>query len=85
MVLLLIATINKSLLTLRKCIEILRMNQAARACNNPNVQQQIVPYRDSKLTRLFKFFFDGSGHVAILVCVHPTMNEYTETVVSIIS
>ena len=59
------------------------MNQSARACNNATIQQQIVPYRDSKLTRLFKSFFDGSGHVAILVCVHSTMSEYAETVVSV--
>ncbi|KAL5966840.1 Kinesin-like protein KIF23, partial [Taenia solium] len=60
------ATINKSLLTLRKCVEVLRMNQSARTCQNPTVQQQIVPYRDCKLTRLFKSFFDGCGQVAIL-------------------
>ncbi|EUB62219.1 Kinesin-like protein KIF23 [Echinococcus granulosus] len=74
------ATINKSLLTLRKCVEVLRMNQSARECQNPTVQQQIVPYRDCKLTRLFKSFFDGCGQVAILVCVHPTLSEYSETV-----
>ncbi|KAL5109676.1 Kinesin-like protein KIF23 [Taenia crassiceps] len=74
------ATINKSLLTLRKCVEVLRMNQSARACQNPTVQQQIVPYRDCKLTRLFKSFFDGCGQVAILVCVHPNLSEYSETV-----
>ncbi|VDK37597.1 unnamed protein product [Taenia asiatica] len=74
------ATINKSLLTLRKCVEVLRMNQFARTCQNPTVQQQIVPYRDCKLTRLFKSFFDGCGQVAILVCVHPTLSEYSETV-----
>ncbi|VDM19789.1 unnamed protein product, partial [Hydatigera taeniaeformis] len=80
---LLLATINKSLLTLRKCVEVLRMNQSARVCQNPTVQQQIVPYRDCKLTRLFKSFFEGCGQVAILVCVHPTLGEYSETVVSV--
>ncbi len=74
------ATINNSLMTLRKCVEILRSNQASRASGGQSLQQ-IVPYRDCKLTRLFKSFFEGNGQVGILVCVHPTNEEYTETLV----
>uniref|UniRef100_A0A5K3F5D3 Kinesin-like protein n=3 Tax=Mesocestoides corti TaxID=53468 RepID=A0A5K3F5D3_MESCO len=73
------ATINKSLLTLRKCVEVLRMNQVMQSSLNQSVQQQIVPYRDCKLTRIFKSFFEGCGQVAILICVHKTMEEYAET------
>ena len=31
--------------------------------NLPHFVSQIVPYRDSKLTHLFKNFFDGEGKV----------------------
>ncbi|KAJ6638918.1 Kinesin-like protein KIF23 [Pseudolycoriella hygida] len=48
--------INNSLMTLRKCLEILRENQSA------NLQQK-VPYRDAKITHLFKSYFDGEGQV----------------------
>ncbi|KAM7537492.1 hypothetical protein Aperf_G00000070362 [Anoplocephala perfoliata] len=73
------STINKSLMTLRQCIDVLRTNQASKLLNNPTVQQQIVPYRDCKLTRIFKSFFDGCGQVAMLVCVHPNLRAISET------
>ena len=43
---------------------------------------QMVPYRDSRLTHLFKNYFDGEGKVKMVVCVNPSVNEYDETVVS---
>ncbi|KAG7245405.1 hypothetical protein INR49_010856 [Caranx melampygus] len=46
--------INQSLLTLRTCIEVLRENQM---CGT----NKMVPYRDSKVTHLFKNYFDGEG------------------------
>ena len=44
--------------------------------------QQIVPYRDSKLTHLFKNYFDGEGKVRMIVCVSPKAEDYDETIVS---
>ena len=44
--------------------------------------EQMVPYRDSRLTHLFKNYFDGEGKVRMVVCVNPSSNEYDETVVS---
>ena len=41
----------------------------------------MVPYRDSRLTHLFKNYFDGEGKVRMVVCVNPSANEYDETVV----
>ena len=42
----------------------------------------MVPYRDSKLTHLFKNYFDGEGKVRMIVCVNPKSDEYDETIVS---
>ena len=41
----------------------------------------MVPYRDSRLTLLFKNYFDGEGNVKMIVCVNPKAEEYDETVV----
>ena len=42
----------------------------------------MVPYRDSKITHLFKNYFDGEGKVRMIVCVNPKAEEYDETIVS---
>lgn len=62
-------------MSLRTCLEILRENQQ-------NGTNKIVPYRDSKLTHLFKHYFDGEGQVRMIVCVNPKCEDYDETVVS---
>lgn len=64
--------INQSLLTLRTCIEILRENQI---CGT----NKMVPYRDSKVTHLFKNYFDGEGKVKMIVCVNPKADDYEES------
>lgn len=69
--------INNSLMTLRACMEILRENQ-----NGTNGVTKKVPYRDSKLTHLFKNYFEGEGHVRMVVCVNPRAEDYDETAVS---
>ena len=45
----------------------------------------MVPYRDSKMTHLFKNYFDGDGQVEMIVCVNPSVDDYDETVVRIYS
>ncbi|CAK9817767.1 Kinesin-like protein KIF23 [Anthophora quadrimaculata] len=65
--------INNSLMTLRTCLEILRENQTQGT-------NKIVPYRDSKITHLFKNYFDGEGNVRMIVCVNPSIDDYDETV-----
>lgn len=45
------------------------------------VHSQIVPYRDSKLTHLFKNYFDGEGKVRMIVCVSPKAEDYDESIV----
>ncbi|XP_046350395.1 kinesin-like protein KIF23 isoform X3 [Haliotis rufescens] len=65
--------INQSLMVLRNCIEALRENQT-------NGTSKMVPYRDSKVTHLFKNYFDGEGKVRMVVCVNPKAEEYDETI-----
>ncbi|XP_067104977.1 kinesin-like protein KIF23 isoform X1 [Osmerus mordax] len=64
--------INQSLMTLRTCMEVLRENQM---CGT----NKMVPYRDSKVTHLFKNYFDGEGKVRMVVCVNPKADDYEET------
>ncbi|KAF8568668.1 hypothetical protein P879_05754 [Paragonimus westermani] len=65
--------INTSLLTLGRCIECLRYNQVHP--DNP----KLVPYRDSKLTRLFQGFFTGRGKACMVVnaSAHPELFDET--------
>ena len=65
--------INNSLMTLRRCIEQLRENQKSGAGG-------LVPYRESRMTHLFKNFFDGEGKVRMIVCVNPSAGDYEENV-----
>ncbi|XP_058831630.1 kinesin-like protein KIF23 [Topomyia yanbarensis] len=65
--------INNSLMTLRTCLEILRENQMTGS-------SKMVPYRESKITHLFKNYFDGEGQVRMIVCVNPRAEDYDETV-----
>jgi kinesin family protein 23 len=65
--------INANLMVLRTCMETLRDNQN-------NTASKIVPYRDSKLTHLFKNYFDGDGKVKMVVCVSPRAEDYDETI-----
>nr|XP_033776325.1 kinesin-like protein KIF23 isoform X10 [Geotrypetes seraphini] len=64
--------INQSLMTLRTCIEVLRENQMYGT-------NKMVPYRDSKLTHLFKNYFDGEGKVRMIVCVNPKADDHEES------
>lgn len=41
-----------------------------------------MPYRDSKVTHLFKNYFDGEGKVRMIVCVSPMAGDYDESIVS---
>lgn len=51
------SSINNSLMSLRTCLEILRENQMTSG-------NRLVPYRDSRLTLLFKNYFEGEGQVS---------------------
>ncbi|XP_007937137.1 kinesin-like protein KIF20A [Orycteropus afer afer] len=65
--------INTSLHTLGRCIAALRQNQQNRS------KQNLVPFRDSKLTRVFQGFFIGRGRSCMIVNVNPCASTYDET------
>ncbi|ELK03053.1 kinesin-like protein KIF20A [Pteropus alecto] len=65
--------INTSLHTLGRCISALRQNQQNRS------KQNLVPFRDSKLTRVFQGFFTGRGRSCMIVNVNPCASTYDET------
>ena len=66
--------INKSLLVLRRCIDTLRKNQR-------NRMTETVPYRESKLTLLFKNYFEGGGKIRMIICVNPKPDDFEENLV----
>ncbi|KAI6655625.1 Kinesin-like protein KIF20A [Oopsacas minuta] len=71
--------INKSLLTLGRCIEIMRYNQ------NKTTSLKIVPFRETKLTRLFQSYLVGrselgyEGKLTMIVNISQTANTFDET------
>ena len=68
-------SINQSLMNLRQCIDVLRRNQKSTS----NVEQ--VPYRQSKLTHLFKTYLEGNGKIRMVICVNPKPDDYDENLV----
>nr|XP_040038475.1 kinesin-like protein KIF20A isoform X1 [Gasterosteus aculeatus aculeatus] len=66
--------INTSLLTLGRCIAALRHNQ-----NNKSRPPQVVPFRDSKMTRVLQGFFCGRGTSSMVVNINPCSSIYDET------
>ncbi|XP_072562814.1 kinesin-like protein KIF20A [Paramormyrops kingsleyae] len=67
-------SINTSLHTLGRCIAALRYNQACRS--RPPL---LVPFRDSKLTRVLQGFFCGRGRSCMVVNINPCASSYDET------
>ncbi|XP_067899385.1 kinesin-like protein KIF20A [Heterodontus francisci] len=65
--------INTSLHTLGRCISALRQNQQIKS--KPNV----VPFRDSKLTRVFQGFFSNHGKSCMIVNINQCASMYDET------
>ena len=62
--------INKSLLALGNCINIL---------SDKNKKNSFVPYRDSKLTRLLKDSLGGNIATIMIACISPCPLTYEET------
>ncbi|XP_065704933.1 kinesin-like protein KIF20A [Patagioenas fasciata] len=65
--------INTSLHTLGRCITALRQNQQSK------LKQTVVPFRDSKLTRVFQGFFTGRGRSCMIVNINQCASTYDET------
>jgi len=64
------SNINKSLLALGNCINIL---------SDINKKGAFVPYRDSKLTRLLKESLGGNTKTIMIACLSPNSASYEET------
>ncbi|XP_051789913.1 kinesin-like protein KIF20A isoform X2 [Erpetoichthys calabaricus] len=64
--------INTSLHMLGRCIAALRQNQQQKT-------KQVVPFRDSKLTRVFQGFFCGRGKSCMIVNINQCASLYDET------
>lgn len=64
------ANINRSLLALGNCINIL---------SNPEKAGKFVPFRDSKLTRLLKDALGGRTRTIMVACVSPSFGAFEET------
>ncbi|KAM8966879.1 kinesin-like protein KIF20A [Pelodytes ibericus] len=64
--------INNSLLILGKCIAALKQNQNPKKIN-------YIPFRESKLTRLFQPFFCGKGKACLIVNINQCASTYDET------
>ncbi|KAI8390272.1 kinesin motor domain-containing protein [Blakeslea trispora] len=67
--------INKSLMVLGQCMEVLRMNQLKMEMGKA---PSLVPFRHSKLTELFKSSFEGDGKAAIIVNINPMDTGFDE-------
>ena len=39
-----------------------------------------VPYRDDKLTHLFRNYFEGTGSVKMIVCINPRHQDFDENI-----
>ena len=68
--------INTSLLTLGRCIKAMRHNQACR----DKKATELVPFRESKLTRLFKSFLTGQGKSSLITCISQAKYLFDETI-----
>ncbi|KAM4688937.1 LOW QUALITY PROTEIN: kinesin-like protein KIF20A [Discoglossus pictus] len=64
--------INNSLLILGKCIAALKQSQNPKKVN-------CIPFRESKLTRLFQPFFCGRGKACMIVNINQCASTYDET------
>lgn len=63
-------SINKSLLTLGKCIS---------ALSDPKTRKGHIPFRDSKLTKLLSDSLSGRGSALMIACVSPSSTNLNET------
>ncbi|XP_068565617.1 kinesin-like protein KIF20A [Cebidichthys violaceus] len=65
--------INNSLLILGKCISALRNHQTDR------MKSSYIPFRESKLTKLFQAVFCGKGKASMIVNINQCASTYDET------
>ena len=70
------SNINNSLLTLRNCFQVMRLNQQqqqqqASSSTRSAATAAVVPYRNHKLTYLLKSFFEGGqSNISMIICLN---------------
>lgn len=69
------ARINNSLMCLGRCLETLRYNQQ----QSSKAKWKIVPFRDSKITQLFRDSLCGWGRTVMIANANPSVNDFDET------
>ncbi|CAD6578960.1 MAG: hypothetical protein CYPHOPRED_000760 [Cyphobasidiales sp. Tagirdzhanova-0007] len=67
--------INKSLMVLGQCMEVMRKNQEDKAKGR---KPAIVPFRHSKLTELIQTFFSDDGKAVVIAAINPYQTSYEE-------
>ncbi|KIJ21477.1 hypothetical protein PAXINDRAFT_123270 [Paxillus involutus ATCC 200175] len=80
--------INKSLMVLGQCMEVMRSNQKrlAQSLANPGRSDTrdvkkasaVVPFRHSKLTEILMDYFEGDGRIVMIVNVNPYDTGFDE-------
>lgn len=73
------SNINLSLLVLGKCIEIIKQNRT----NNINYNSAVVPFRESKLTRLLQPFFISYSNINLFANISTAFDSFDETLNSL--
>ena len=74
------SNINKSLSFLGKVISIL----ADKAAGKKSAQKVVVPYRESKLTRILQNALGGNSKTAMIAAISPADDNYEESVSTLI-
>ena len=60
------SSINKDLSVLGKCLRDLRFNQA-----KPGAKKRLPPYRDARITMLFRDYLTGYGQTTVVAAINP--------------
>lgn len=63
-------TINKDLMVLGHCLRDLRYNQT-----HPKGGQKVPPFRDSRITMLFRDYLSGNGQISVIAAVSPRASD----------
>ena len=68
-------SINQDLMVLGHCLRDLRWNQSH---NKPGTQK-VPPFRDSRITMLFRDYLSGNGQISVIAAVSPRFADVTGT------
>ena len=67
-------SINKDLMVLGHCLRDLRYNQL-----HPKTTQKVPPFRDSRITMLFRDYLSGNGQISVIAAISPRAQDAVGT------